>query len=203
MNAQSRTRPQLYSFFNLNARWGWVVNGTSRPPYPREQDPIHIVQQADWAQERSGRVRKISPSLGFDNQTAQPTASRYTDWVSESHGSVSKGRIFVAVTCGMPNAKYYYAQGCTEHSNCAVYNEQRRRNLLGSNNGQLQCWCVSVTSQARTGVNTVTRNGGPVTGGNFLTRRKNIYYIPKKDHAVWSCLGLTHTHTYMHTYAHT
>ena len=25
---------QLYSFFNLGVRWGWVVNTTSRPLYP-------------------------------------------------------------------------------------------------------------------------------------------------------------------------
>jgi hypothetical protein len=27
-----------------------------------------------------GRVRKISPSPGFDPRTVQPVASRYTDW---------------------------------------------------------------------------------------------------------------------------
>ena len=31
-------------------------------------------------QERSGRVRKISPPLGFSRRTVQPVASRYTDW---------------------------------------------------------------------------------------------------------------------------
>jgi hypothetical protein len=31
------------------------------------------------AQGRSGRVRKISPPLGFDSRTVQPVASRYTD----------------------------------------------------------------------------------------------------------------------------
>ena len=30
-------------------------------------------------QGRSGRVRKISPPLGFDPRTVQPVASRYTD----------------------------------------------------------------------------------------------------------------------------
>ena len=29
---------------------------------------------------RSGRVRKISPSPGFDPRTVQPVASRYIDW---------------------------------------------------------------------------------------------------------------------------
>ena len=34
------------------------------------------------AQGRSGQVRKISPPLGFDPQTAQPIASRYTDYAT-------------------------------------------------------------------------------------------------------------------------
>jgi len=28
---------QFYSFFNLGARWGWMVNATSQPLYPRER----------------------------------------------------------------------------------------------------------------------------------------------------------------------
>jgi hypothetical protein len=31
-------------------------------------------------QGRYGRVQKISPPPGFDPQTVQPVASRYTDW---------------------------------------------------------------------------------------------------------------------------
>jgi hypothetical protein len=33
----------------------------------------------------SGRVRKISPPPGFDPQTVQPVASRYTDWAIPAH----------------------------------------------------------------------------------------------------------------------
>ena len=33
-------------------------------------------------QGRSGQVRKISPPPGFDPQTVQPVASRYTDWAT-------------------------------------------------------------------------------------------------------------------------
>ena len=33
-------------------------------------------------QGRSGRLRKISPSPGFDPQTVQPVTSRYTDWAT-------------------------------------------------------------------------------------------------------------------------
>ena len=39
----------LYSFFNLGATWGWVVNATPRPLYRRERDPVPILQKAGWA----------------------------------------------------------------------------------------------------------------------------------------------------------
>jgi len=39
----------LHSFFNLGARWGWVVNATLRPLYARERDPVPIVQEVGWA----------------------------------------------------------------------------------------------------------------------------------------------------------
>jgi len=37
------SRVKLYSFFNLGTIWGWVVNATPRPLYPRERDPVPIV----------------------------------------------------------------------------------------------------------------------------------------------------------------
>ena len=45
-------------------------------------------------QDRSGPVREISPSPGFDPRTVQPVASRNTD-------------------CAIPAAKYY--MGCKEN----------------------------------------------------------------------------------------
>jgi len=36
-------------------------------------------------QSQSGRVRKIRPPPGFDPRTAQPVASRYTDWAIPTH----------------------------------------------------------------------------------------------------------------------
>jgi len=38
----------LYAFFN-GGRWGWVVNATPRPLYPRERDPVPLVREAGWA----------------------------------------------------------------------------------------------------------------------------------------------------------
>ena len=45
MKAQRGIDVQLYSFFNLDARWEWVVNTTSRPLNPRE-NPVSMVQEA-------------------------------------------------------------------------------------------------------------------------------------------------------------
>jgi hypothetical protein len=46
MKAQRGSRVIALFFFNLGARWGWVVNATLRPLYPRERDPVPIVQEA-------------------------------------------------------------------------------------------------------------------------------------------------------------
>ena len=48
MKAQRGSGVQLYSFFNLGARWVWVVNATPRPLYPGN-GPVPIVQEAGWA----------------------------------------------------------------------------------------------------------------------------------------------------------
>ena len=34
-----------------HTRWEWVVNTTSRPPLPRERDPVSIVPEAGWSSE--------------------------------------------------------------------------------------------------------------------------------------------------------
>jgi len=35
--------------FNLGTSWGWVDSTTPRPLYPRERDPIPVVQKVEWA----------------------------------------------------------------------------------------------------------------------------------------------------------
>jgi hypothetical protein len=40
---------QPYPLLNLGARRGWVVNARPRPLYPRERDPVPIVQESEWA----------------------------------------------------------------------------------------------------------------------------------------------------------
>jgi hypothetical protein len=39
----------LLVFFNLGVIWGLVVNATPRPLYPREKDPVPILQKSGWA----------------------------------------------------------------------------------------------------------------------------------------------------------
>jgi hypothetical protein len=38
----------LYSFFNLGSRCGWMIKVTLRPLYPRERDPVPILQEVEW-----------------------------------------------------------------------------------------------------------------------------------------------------------
>jgi hypothetical protein len=56
-----------------------VVNATPSALYPRERDPVPIVQEAGLA---PGTVRKDAVSLcppGLDPWTIQPETIRYTD----------------------------------------------------------------------------------------------------------------------------
>jgi hypothetical protein len=76
MKAQRGSRG-IGLLFNLGAGWGWVVNATPRPLYPREWPGTHCT--GGWVG-LSGRVLKISPPPGFDPRTVQPVASRYTDY---------------------------------------------------------------------------------------------------------------------------
>ena len=60
--AQGGVEVYLYSFFNLSARWGWVVNATPQPIYSRERDPVPIVQEAEWA---AGPVWTVAENLAY------------------------------------------------------------------------------------------------------------------------------------------
>jgi hypothetical protein len=70
---------QLYSFFNLDARWVWVVNATPRPLLRTGKSRYPWYRRLGGPQDRSERVRKISPPPGFDPRTVHPVGSRYTD----------------------------------------------------------------------------------------------------------------------------
>jgi hypothetical protein len=54
---------------HLGARWGWVVNATPRPLYPRERPGTHSI--GGWVGHRAGldRCGKSLPQPGFDPRT--------------------------------------------------------------------------------------------------------------------------------------
>jgi hypothetical protein len=63
---------------------GW---STPRPGrfIPGKETRYPLYRKLGGPKGRSGRVRKISPPKGFDLRTAQPVASRYTDYDIPAH----------------------------------------------------------------------------------------------------------------------
>ena len=59
-------------------------SGRSLPP---GKTRCPLCRRMGGPQGRSGQVRKISPSPGFDRRTVQPVASRYTDYANDKSGS--------------------------------------------------------------------------------------------------------------------
>ena len=82
-------------FHDHGARRGWGVSFTPRPLFTPEKDPVHIVQEAEWPQGRSGQVRQISPPPEFDPWTFQPIANRYTDWAIPAHQTQLVHMLFI------------------------------------------------------------------------------------------------------------
>jgi len=52
---------QIYSFFNLSAKSGQVVNAMRRSLYPQEWPSIHYVRRLGGSQGQFGLVWKILP----------------------------------------------------------------------------------------------------------------------------------------------
>jgi len=65
VKAQRRSRGISLLFFNLCARWGWVVNATPRPLCSRERDRYPLYRRLDGPQGRPRRVWKITPPTGI------------------------------------------------------------------------------------------------------------------------------------------
>ena len=64
----------MYSFFNLGAKWsGWSTPCTGR--FTPGKDRVPIVHRLGEPQDRSGRVRKISPPTGGIRSVDSPVGS--------------------------------------------------------------------------------------------------------------------------------
>jgi hypothetical protein len=78
MKAQWGKEVNLYSFYNLCARWdGWSTPSPDHFTPGKTRYPLY--RRLGETQSRTGQERKISPQPGFDPRTVQPVASRYTD----------------------------------------------------------------------------------------------------------------------------
>ena len=64
-------------------RRGWGFSLTPRPLFTPGKTRYPLYTRLGGPQGRSGQVRKISPTPGFDPRTVQPVASRYTDWATQ------------------------------------------------------------------------------------------------------------------------
>jgi len=64
---------------------GWVVNATSRPLYPREGPGTQCVEGQVGPRASLDWCGNSHLPLGFDPQTVQPVASRYTDSSIPAH----------------------------------------------------------------------------------------------------------------------
>jgi hypothetical protein len=58
---------------------GWPAPHPDRfTPKKETRCPLYRRLSGLW--DRAGRIRKISPPMGFESRTVQPVARRYTDW---------------------------------------------------------------------------------------------------------------------------
>jgi hypothetical protein len=67
----------LYSFFDLGARWEWVVNAMPRPRYPRGRPGTHCIGDQLGRTDCQDGCGKSRPPPAFDPRTVRPVPSRY------------------------------------------------------------------------------------------------------------------------------
>jgi hypothetical protein len=69
---RKHTRWYRYSsniFLKFGTRWSWMIKATPLSPYPRERDPVPIVQEARLASEPDWTGAKYLVLPGFEPQT--------------------------------------------------------------------------------------------------------------------------------------
>jgi hypothetical protein len=70
MNAQKKSKGIALFFLELRRLMGWVINATGL--LAAGGDAVSIVQEAGWAQGRSGCVRKIPPHRDSNSERSRP-----------------------------------------------------------------------------------------------------------------------------------
>ena len=69
-------------FLDHGTRWGEVSASRPDRSLPQGNTRYPLYRRLGGHQGRSGQVRKISPTPGFDLRTVQHVASRYTDYAT-------------------------------------------------------------------------------------------------------------------------
>jgi len=94
--AQRGSRGIALLFLDHGTRKGCGVSVTPRPLFiPRGKTRYPLYRRLGGPQDRSGQVRKISPTQGFDPRPAQPVASRYTIWAIATHDVILSVLLYV------------------------------------------------------------------------------------------------------------
>jgi len=111
-------REQMYRFTFLWPRCCMGVGSQRHDPaaLPPGRTRYPLNRRLGGPQARSRRVRKMSPTLGFDPWTVQPVASRYADWIIPAHKHVGNHHI-IKLHSLKQNAlvffnKFIYVKGC-------------------------------------------------------------------------------------------
>ena len=110
-----------------------MVNATTRPLYPPGKTRWPLYRRLGGPQGRSGRMRKISPSPGFDPRTVQPVASRYADCYRDPDYRSDHWNYFLT-----QSSRSHYGPGVDSASNRNEYQQC----FLGGKGGQ----CVVLTT---------------------------------------------------------
>jgi hypothetical protein len=86
-NAQGGVELYLYPFVNLGARWGWYCQYQALATLPPGKAWYPLYRRLGMPQGQPRWIQKISPPPGFNPQTVQLVASRYTHYATPPHNA--------------------------------------------------------------------------------------------------------------------
>jgi hypothetical protein len=72
---------------NIGASRDWTVNASPLPLYPREINPVPILQEAGWDSKSVWKCTENLIPRTFELGTVQPVASYYTDCATPDYNN--------------------------------------------------------------------------------------------------------------------
>lgn len=82
---------------NFGARWGWMVNNKTMPPYSREWQPVPIIEEDCLASNSKPfeKIKKTSPHQGSNPQPFQALESSSSDYGTSEANLLKLMRVFM------------------------------------------------------------------------------------------------------------